>query len=66
VKLLALPDSHLLLEYLNRLGSEVGEEDADGGCLGGEGDGGEGHILNRFGLERILALLNPENNDAVI
>jgi hypothetical protein len=66
MKLLAFPDSHLLLEYFNRLGSEVGEEDADGGSFGGEGDGGEDHVLNRFGLERILALLNPENNDAII
>jgi hypothetical protein len=66
VKLLAFPDSHLLLEYFNRLGREVGEEDGDGGGLGGEGDGGEGHVSDRFGLERVLALLNPENNDAII
>jgi hypothetical protein len=37
-----------------------------GGGLGGEGDGGEGHVSDRFGLERVLALLNPENNDAII
>jgi hypothetical protein len=66
MKFLAFPDSDLLLEYLNRLRSEVGEEDADGGSLGGEGDGGEGHVSDGLGLNRVLALLNAENDDALL
>jgi hypothetical protein len=63
---LAFSVFELFLEYLGGANGEVGEEDADGGCLGGEGDGGEGHVPNRFGLNRVLALLNAEDDDALL
>jgi hypothetical protein len=63
---LAFSVFELLLEYLCGANGEVGEEDGDSGCLGGEGDGGEGHVPDGFDLERILTRLQTEDDDALL
>jgi hypothetical protein len=66
MKLLAFSDSQLLLEYLDGPGGEVRDEDANGGIFTQQCDGGEGHILDRSGLDRILPLLKTEYDDVFL